>query len=140
MALRFNTAYHPQSNDQTKVINKCLETYLRYFANKKPKKWGQYLSWAEYSYNTSFHTATQTTPFRIVYDQDPPSLLTYEARSSVFMEVDQQLVEQDAMLSELRQHLHQAQQRMKAQADTKRRDIAFEVGDPILLKLRPYRQ
>ena len=44
------------------------------------------------------------------------------------------------MLSKLRQHLHRAQQRMKAQADTKRREIAFEAGDPVLLKLRPYRQ
>ena len=92
-ALRFNTAYNPQSNGEKEVINRCLETYLRCFANQKPKKWRQYLLWAEYSYNTSFHTAAQTTPFRIVYNWDPPSLLTYEARSSVFMEVDQQLVE-----------------------------------------------
>ena len=84
--------------------------------------------------------AAQTTPFRIVFGQDPPSLLTYETRSSVFMEVDQQLIERDAMLSELRQHLHRAQQRMKAQVDTKRWDITFEVGDPVLLKPRPYRQ
>ena len=87
-ALRFSTAYHPPSHGQTKVINRCLETYLHCFANQKPKKWGHYLSWAEYSYNTSFHTATQTTPFRIVYSRDPPSLLTYEAGPSVFMEVD----------------------------------------------------
>ena len=102
----FSIAFHPQSDGQTVVLNRCLETYLRCFANQKPKKWGHYLSWAEYSYNTSFHTATQTISFRIVYGRDPPSLLTYEVGSFFFMEVDHQLVKRDAMLFELRQHLH----------------------------------
>ena len=52
--------------------------------------------------------------------------------------MDQQLVEGDAVLQELHQHLHRAQQRMKAQVDKGRRDVSFEVGDMVLLKLRPY--
>ena len=46
----------------------------------------------------------------------------------------------DAILDELKLHLLRAQQKMKAVADGKRRDVEYEVGDLVFLKLRPYRQ
>ncbi|XP_024024885.1 uncharacterized protein LOC112092588 [Morus notabilis] len=45
----------------------------------------------------------------------------------------------DAILEELQGHLLQAQHSMKRTADLKRRDVSFDVGDLVFLKIRPYR-
>lgn len=44
------------------------------------------------------------------------------------------------MLELIKEHLHKAQQVMKMCADSHRREVEFEVGDKVLLKIRPYRQ
>ncbi|KAI0525242.1 hypothetical protein KFK09_004635 [Dendrobium nobile] len=138
--LKRSTAYHPQTDGQTEVVNRSVETYLRCFVSETPKQWAKWLAWAEYWYNTSFHSATKMTPFKVLYGRDPPHLVHYNHRSTPVSAVDQHLKERDQILEELKRHLLRAQQLMKKQADGKRRDIQFTVGDKVYLKLRPYRQ
>ncbi|CAM8975817.1 unnamed protein product [Rhodiola kirilowii] len=138
--LHRSTAYHPQSDGQTEVVNRTLETYLRCFAGEKPKEWVQWLPWAEFWYNTSFHSATQTTPFQVLYGREPPRLIPYEPHSSSVQQVDQLLIDRDQILKDLKEQLSRAQQVMKTRADNHRRDIQFKIGDYVYVKLRPYRQ
>nr|GEW16886.1 hypothetical protein [Tanacetum cinerariifolium] len=138
--LKRSTAYHPQTDGQTEVVNRSLETYLRCFASSRPKEWAKWLPWAEYWYNTSYHSTIQTTPFKILYGRDPPRLISYDRGTALTFEVDRYLRERDRTLAELRSQFLRAQQIMKAQADRKRRDVSLEVGDRVYLKLRPYRQ
>jgi hypothetical protein len=50
--------------------------YLRCITGDRPRQWPHWLSWAEYCYNTAFHSS-RTTPFNVVYGRDPPALLQY---------------------------------------------------------------
>ena len=67
-------------------------------------------------------------------------MICFEWGSIANREVESLLLQLDAILEELKHHLHRAQQRMKAQADSKRREVQWAVGDWVYVKLRPYRQ
>jgi len=60
--LLMSSAYHPQTDGQTKIMNKGLEGYLRSFSGDKPRDWEKWLSLAEWAYNTSTHTSTKLSP------------------------------------------------------------------------------
>lgn len=86
--LKMSISYHPQTNGQTEVVNRCLENYLLCFMGDKPKEWIRWLPWAEWWYNTTYHSATKMTPFEAVYGQPHPILPTYTPCSSIVDQVD----------------------------------------------------
>lgn len=61
-------------------------------------------------------------------------------RRLLFDSLEEVLQERDLVIAELQMNLIKAQQRMKMNADRKRREESFEVGDLVYLKLQPYRQ
>ncbi|KAL9408368.1 hypothetical protein AB3S75_046848 [Citrus x aurantiifolia] len=138
--LCMSSSYHPQSDGQTEVVNRTLEQYLRCFTGDQPRKWTEWIPWAEFSYNTSIHSSTKMTPFETVYGFPPPSPLAYVPGTSRVQAVDEYLRDRDAILRELRHNLSVARDRMKSQADQNRREVSFMVGDYVYLKLQPYRQ
>ncbi|XP_072066659.1 uncharacterized protein [Arachis hypogaea] len=113
ITLARSSAYHPESDGQTEVLNRCLEMYLRCYTQENHKDWFKLLPWAAYSYNSSFHSAIGMTPFKAVFGRDPPSLLKYEPRPSDTPSLQEQLLQRDMVLVTLRRNLEQAQQRMK---------------------------
>jgi hypothetical protein len=131
--LHLSTTYHPQTDGQTKVVNKCLETYLRCFSSKKQNQWAQWLPLVEWWHNTSYHTTTCMTPFEVVYGQKPPSVLSYLPGVSKVQVVDQTLTVREAILCTLKENLVMAQNRMKQQVDQGRSECQFAEGDQVFL-------
>ena len=72
--------------------------------------------------------------------KNSPQLIKNVPTSTDMPLVQQQLKECDEMLEQLKLNLMGAQQRMKAYADAKRKELEFQVGDLVFVKLQPYRQ
>jgi len=138
--LSMSSSYHPETDGQTERVNQCLEGYLRCFAHACPTKWIQWLPLAEYWYNTSLHSALGKSPFEVLYGRSPRQLgITPDAACSV-PDLQQWLEERQLMQELLRLHLERIRLRMKHQADKKRTERSFVVGDFVFLKLQPYVQ
>ncbi|GJY88666.1 retrotransposable element Tf2 [Tanacetum coccineum] len=140
LGLKFSTAYHPQTDGETEVVNMRLEGYLRCMTKESPKDWVQWLPLAEYWYNTNFHSATNTTPYEIVFGQPHPLHIPYMSKDSKVELVDRTLTARKKTIDMLKFNLAKAQNRMKGQADKHRTEREFSVGDWVYLKLQPYRQ
>jgi transposase InsO family protein len=138
--LAHSSSYHPQSDGQTEIVNKCLEGYLRCFVSDKQTQWFKWLPLAEWWYNTSFHTATKMTPFMALYGYHPPSITSSLKEKSKVQAVEDHIENQQQILQILKDNLTMAQNRMKQQADQHRSERSFEVGDWVFLRLQPYKQ
>ena len=138
--LQFTTAYHPQTDGQSEVTNRALEQYLRAFTHEQPKKWFEFLPWAELALNCSVNVSIGMSPFRALYGRDPPNIFATPAGPAEDAAVRANLGERTALLQELKQNLAQAQSRMTESANKHRRNVEFNVGDRVLLRLQPYRQ
>lgn len=125
---------------QTERVNQCLETYLWCSVHACPKNWYKWLFLAEYWYNTMFHLALGRTPYEVIYGTLPREFGVNQVDACTVPDLATWLKEREVMLDLLQQQLKQAQDRMKKQADKRRTDRKFEVGDSVFLRLQPFIQ
>nr|KYP73255.1 Transposon Ty3-G Gag-Pol polyprotein [Cajanus cajan] len=135
--LRMSTAYHPQTDGQTEVANKILQQYLRSFVHHRPSLWGKLLPWAEWCFNTTVNSSTGLTPFEAMFGRPPPNIPQNLIGDSPNVAAHSEVTTRDAILRKLHSNLHKAQEAMKRWADTRRRDLHFDIGDLVYVRLRP---
>jgi hypothetical protein len=135
-----STSYHPQTNGQTKIVNKWVESYLRNYVSGQQRAWLRWLHLGEHCYNTTFHMSIGMAPFRTLYGYDAPTLMDIVFGDSRDPKAKDWIVESQEILKVLKENLHMAQNRQKVNADRHRVERSFEVGDLVFLRLQPYRQ
>jgi transposase InsO family protein len=62
-----SSAYHPQTDGQTKRVNQILEDMLRAYAIDCGKNWDKYLSLTEFAYNNNYQSSLRMAPFEALY-------------------------------------------------------------------------
>ena len=126
--LKMSSSYHPETDGQIEVVNRCLETYLRCFAAEQPKSWADWVSWAELWYNTTFHSSTSTTPFEVVYGRKTPTIIRFLKGETKVEAVARDLEDRDEAIRQLKYNLIKAQEQMKKYANKKRVMKVFDIA------------
>ena len=62
---KLSTAFHLQTDGQTKKQNSTMETYLWAFVNFEQNDWARLLPMAEFAYNNARNASTGSTPFKL---------------------------------------------------------------------------
>jgi hypothetical protein len=134
--LQMTTAFHPQSDGQSEAANKVIIMYLRCLIGDHPHDWLRWLPWAEYVFNTAFQSSLRDMPLRVVYGRDPPSLRSYAHGDSRVPAVARTMEEHTKFLEDIRHRLEQAQALQKHHYERLHREVTYQAGDWVLLRLR----
>jgi transposase InsO family protein len=70
MHLKFSSAYHPQTDGQTKRTNQILEDMLRACALQDQLGWDKRLPYAEFSYSNSYQASLKMSQFEALYGRN----------------------------------------------------------------------
>jgi hypothetical protein len=60
-----STAFHPQTDGQTKLINRMIVHILRMYKSKHTHTWNESLPYVQHSYNRALHSSTSHSPFQV---------------------------------------------------------------------------
>jgi hypothetical protein len=69
--LSFCTAFHPETDGQTKRVNRVIEEAFRPYVNAQHTDWALYLTPVEFAYNNSVQASTEHSPFYLNSGQHP---------------------------------------------------------------------
>lgn len=137
--LSFSTTYHPQTDGQSERTIQILEDMLRACVNDMRGSWDHHMPLVEFAYNNSYQASIKMAPFEALYGRrcrSPVCWTDVGERKILGPELVQQTTEKVQMI---REHLRIAQSRQKSYADNRRRELEFQVGDHVFLKVSPTR-
>jgi hypothetical protein len=137
--LRFSSAYHPQTDGQTKRVNQILEDMLRTCALQYGRSWDKSLPYAEFSYNNNYQESLKMTLFEMLYGRRCWTLLFWSETGERKVFVPNILQEAKKQVRMVRESLRAAESRQKSCVDHRRKELSFEVGDFVYLKVSPLR-
>ncbi|GJY68386.1 putative reverse transcriptase domain-containing protein [Tanacetum coccineum] len=137
--LDMSTAYHPQTDGQSKRSIQTLKDMLRacviYFGNG----WDKHLPLVEFSYNNSYHTSIKAAPFKALYGRKCRSPVCWAEVGDVQLTSPKIVHETTEKIIQIKSRIQAMHDCQKSYADVRRKPLEFQVADKVMLKFLPWK-
>ena len=135
--LHFSTTFHPQTDGQSERTIQTLEDMLRDCVMEFKGSWDTHLALMEFAYNNSYQSSIEMTPFEALHGRKCRTPVCWDEVSERRL-VGPELVQiTSEKVKVVQDNLKIARDRQKSNADNRRRDLQFEIGDRVFLKISP---
>jgi hypothetical protein len=113
-----SSAYHPQTDGQTEMVNQILEDMLRACVIHYGKDWDKCLSLAGFSYNNSYQSSLKMAPFKALYGRRCRTPLNWSQAGERKIFGPDLVLEAKNKVKVIKWNLEAAQARQKEEAST----------------------
>lgn len=132
------TAYRPQTNGALERSHRTLGEVLRNYTDQDQRNWDLWLPYAMFVYNSTPHSTTKMTPFKILYGYEPTLPSSIKCTPNPVYTYDDYVQELKARLQSsyaiARENILKSKQSSKLQYDKNAQEAYFKIGDLVLLK------
>jgi transposase InsO family protein len=118
-----SSAYHPQTDGQTEIVNQILEDMLRACVLHYGKNWDKCLSLAEFSYNNSYQSSLKMAPFEAWYGRRCRTPLNWSQAGEREIFGPDLVLEAEEKVRVIKKNLEAAQARQKSYYDKRRKPL-----------------
>nr|GEW88460.1 putative reverse transcriptase domain-containing protein [Tanacetum cinerariifolium] len=138
--LNMSTAYHPQTDVQSKRTIQTLEDMLRNCVIDFGSSWDRHLPLFEFSYNNSYYASIKAAPYEALYGRKCRSPICWSEVKDSQLTGPELIRDTTEKIVQIKNHLLAARSRHKSYADKRLKPLEFKVGDMVLLKESPWKR
>ncbi|GJW51163.1 putative reverse transcriptase domain-containing protein [Tanacetum coccineum] len=146
--LDMSTAYHPQTDSQSKRTIQTLEDMLRAYVLDFEKSWDRHLPLVEFSYNNKVRDAQLTGPAIIHETTEKIVQIKSRIQHSSFIELvgrDEVVVavwlifSYPERLCQIKKQINPQRTEQQKLSNIRRKPLEFQVGNRVMLKVSPWK-
>ena len=138
--LNFSTAFHPQTDGQSERVIQIMEDMLRSCVIDYEGSWDRHIPLVEFVYNKSFKSSIGMAPYEALYGRKCRTPLCWTDLSENKVIGPDLIQEIEEKVKIIREILKVSNDRQKSYADMKIKDISYEIGEKVFLKLSPWKK
>ena len=102
--------------------------------------WDQHIPLVEFVYNNSFQSSIGMAPYKALYGRKCRTPLCWKELSEKKLIGPDLIQETEEKVKMIRERLKVATDRQKSYVDMKRKDIRYEIGEKVFLKVSPWKK